>query len=282
MNNYSESILRERALAAETGGLRERIRFDLEPRAPYAFGLLAAADAARFFGFTQVTAIEFGVAEGGGLTDMCMLAAQVTRATGVGFRIFGFDTGAGLPAPKDYRDHPEIWSQGDFAIASRTALEQRLPAEANMVWGDVAATLGPFMAGLAPSAPLGFVAHDFDVYGSTVDALRLYAARAELLLPVSIAYFDDTLGNPARIGSLMRNRWAGQLRAIDEFNAGNEHRKIDHIRTLKYRRPLNQEQWLEQIYAVHALDHPARNGPGLRAALSMDAHVAAGMLEWPL
>jgi hypothetical protein len=52
-------------------------------------------------------AAEFGVANGAGLLNMCEIAARVTRETGVGFRIVGFDAGTGLPQPIDYRDHPE-------------------------------------------------------------------------------------------------------------------------------------------------------------------------------
>jgi hypothetical protein len=280
---YPDAILADRAKVAADGDFRARVRYDLTPRAPYAFGLLAAADAARFFGVRTVTAIEFGVADGGGLVTLGALAAEVTAHTGVAFDVVGFDTGEGLPSLHDYRDHPEIWAAGDFRTADRLALEARLPARTRMIWGDVAETLDGFVATLTAERPVGFVAHDMDIYHSTAAALALYRAPATALLPVGIAYFDDTLGRPDRIGSLLRTRWAGQLRAIEEFNEAGDSRKIDVIRTLKYRRPLNQEQWLEQVYAVHVLDHPARAVSARpRAPLTMAGYGTSRGFEWPL
>jgi hypothetical protein len=152
-----------------------------------------------------------------------------------------------------------------------------------MYWGEVADTLGTFVDTLRDDAPVGFVSHDMDIYHSTVSALDVYRVAATKLLPVSVAYFDDTLGRPDRLGSLLRTRWAGQLLAIDEFNESESMRKIDLIRTLKYRRPMNQEKWLEHVYAVHALDHPARSlGAAQRTALTIGAYRATRSFEWPL
>jgi hypothetical protein len=283
MPTYPDAVVAERAKAAAAGDFRARVRYDLAPRAPYAFGLLAAADAAAFFGIGTVTAIEFGVADGAGLVALGTLAAEVTVHTGVVFDVVGFDTGEGLPPLRDYRDHPEIWTAGDFRTVDRAALEARLPPRTRMIWGDVADTLAPFVATLTPDAPVGFVAHDMDIYHSTVAALALYRAPATMLLPVGIAYFDDTLGRPDRIGSLLRTRWTGQLGAIEEFNDANPTRKIDVIRTLKHRRPLNQEQWLDQVYAVHVLDHPARAvGAAPRRPLTMSGYGVSRGFEWPL
>jgi len=281
MNWYPDSVLQERAKVAAHGDFRARVRYDLTVRPPYAFGLLAAADVARFFGVERITAIEFGVANGAGLLDLCALAIDVTQHTGIGVEIVGFDTGRGLPALKDYRDHPEIWMEGDFSTVDKEDLERRLPSNARMIWGEVADTLGSFVQHLRADAPIGFVAHDMDIYHSTWSALELYRAEPGTLLPVSLAYFDDTLGKPTRIGSLLRNRWAGQLRAIEDFNAAHEDRKIDVIRTLKYRRPLHLEQWLEQLYAVHVLDHPARDAQAARRS-PLNAFRSRNGFEWPL
>lgn len=282
MSTYPDAVLQERARVAERGDFRERVRYDVTQRAPYAFGLLAAADAARFFGIDTVTAIEFGVADGDGLLALGALAADVTEYTGVAFDIVGFDTGHGLPPLRDYRDHPEIWAAGDFRTVDRAALEARLPPRTTMIWGEVGDTIGPFVNRLREDAPVGFVAHDMDIYHSTASALALYRAPAASLLPVGIAYFDDTLGRSDRLGSLLRTRWAGQLLAIDEFNAAESPRKIDVIRTLKHRRPLNQELWLDQVYAVHVLDHPARGATARRAPLSMGDYPVARRFDWPL
>ncbi len=280
---YPPHLLEEREQVAETGTVREKIRYDLIGRPHYAFCMLAAADIATFFGYSKVTAIECGVAEGGGLLHMCELAELITGETGVAFEIYGFDTGEGLPALEDYRDHPEIWTQGDFPNPDKAGMEARLPDNAHMVWGNIKETAAPFLANLPKDAPIGFVSMDMDLYSSTRDALALYDGAPEQCLPVSVSYFDDTLGHPERIGSLMRNRWCGQLRAIDEFNEQHEMRKIDIIRTLRARRPLKEELWLEQIYGVHMLDHPLRAiSSEARDALRLGEHRVTSSMEWLL
>jgi hypothetical protein len=278
-DKYHNTILESRERAAN-GSFRERVRYDLIERPNYACGLLAAADMARFCGVERITAIEFGVAEGHGLRNMCELAAMVMQETGVEFDIIGFDTGAGLPELEDYRDHPEIWSVGDFAGANRAALEQALPRNARIVWGDIRDTLDKAIVEL--KAPVGFIANDLDLYSSTVASFPLLEANPDKLLPVIIAYFDDTLGSPSRIGSLFRNRWCGQLAAIDDFNREHRYRKIDHLRTLKARRPLDKELWLDQMYGVHVLDHPFRQVSAQRNALKMDEHGHHDPMAWLL
>ncbi len=260
---------------------RAKTQFDLAGRPPYAWGLLTAADAARFFGNDKVTAIEFGVARGDGLIELCRLADPVTELTGVRFNIVGFDNGTGLPPPADYRDHPEVWSRGDFAMGDPPPLQQRFGGRARLILGDIADTLNGFLAEVSPDAPIGFCSFDTDTYTSSVASLRVYRGRPELYLPVGVAYCDDTLGGAGRFGSLCRNRKAGQLLAVDEFNASQPNRIIDTIRTLRYRRPLSHEQWIEQVYGVHILDHPARNRPLREQAMSMQEHGSAAWLAWP-
>jgi hypothetical protein len=75
--------------------LRSKVDFDLIVRPQHAFCLLTAADQAIKYGYKSVTALEFGVANGAGLQNICEVAALVTRATGVEFQIAGFDTGQG-------------------------------------------------------------------------------------------------------------------------------------------------------------------------------------------
>ncbi len=281
-SRYPQETLRERDRAKQFGTFREKVRFDLVPRPNYAFGLLAAADIARFCGIQKLTAIECGVAEGYGLLNLCEVARMVTQETGVQFDIIGFDTGQGLPTINDYRDHPEIWTEGDFPTTDRDALMDRLPENADIIWGDVKDTIPAFMNLLNKDAPVGFVSMDVDIYRSTKDALALFLGAPELCLPVTVTYFDDTLGSPQRMGSLFRNRWSGQLLAIDEFNAENKTRKLDIIRTLKFRRPLEKEQWLDQIYALHVLDHPLRSQSGREDALRIQAHGEDQRMHWPL
>ena len=112
----------EAAWVSRTGDFRTREQHGLIGRPNYLYGMLRAADCAKYFGKTSVTAIEFGVASGAGLVNMVDLAELITKETGVKFRIVGFDTGAGLPTIEGYKDHPEIWNPGDFAMEDRPAL----------------------------------------------------------------------------------------------------------------------------------------------------------------
>jgi hypothetical protein len=277
---YPPALLEQRARVAADGTFRQRVQFDLVARPQHAFGLLAAADVAAFAQVDEIVAIEFGVAEGAGLRNLADIAAGVTGETGIGIELVGFDAGQGLPAPVDYRDHPEIWAEGDFAMGDPGALGSALPAGVDLVLGPVATTLPQFLESL--STPVGFVSFDLDLYRSTKDALTLLETACDLLLPVVVCYFDDVMGGTRRIGSLFRNAAAGQLLAIEEFNTRHRLRQIDPIRILRYRRPLDREPWIERMYALHVLDHPIRATRSTRAAMSMSDHGQAQRFDWPL
>ena len=103
---------------AAFGSFRHKVYFDLVVRLPYAYGLLEAADAAASMGLKRFTAVEFGVASGAGLMNMCKIAERVTKTTGIEVDIVGFDNATGMPEPVDYRDHPEYYSPGDYPMES--------------------------------------------------------------------------------------------------------------------------------------------------------------------
>jgi hypothetical protein len=128
---------------------------------------------------------------------------------------------------------------------------------------------------------LGFVSFDLDLYSSTVEALRVFEAGANQLLPVVITHFDDVLGGAKRIGSVFRSEAAGQLLAIREFNQDHATRHLDPMRILRHRRPLDREIWLDRMYALHVLDHPVRNPGPEREALSMSEHAQTPRFDWP-
>ena len=228
--------------------------FDLVNRPQYAWGILEAADIAAEQGLRRVTVIEFGVAAGAGLLNMAGIATRVKEATGVDVTVVGFDTGKGMPPPVDYRDHPEHYSTGDFAM-DVDRLEAALPAHARLVLGDLGDTVPTFADELDAAAPVGFVAVDVDYWSSTVDALRLFEhAEPRCYLPRTPLFLDDiTFPN--------HNRWCGELLAVDEFNERNGLRKIEHHRFLENLRVLRRTHWLKQIYNLHVLDHPARSTP---------------------
>jgi hypothetical protein len=236
-------------LVALFGNVRTKIDFDLVVRQHTAFGLLKVADYAQGLGINRVTAIEFGVANGAGLLNMCAIGRRITALTGVHFDIVGFDTGLGLPPPRDYRDHPEYFSQGDYPLENKDRLLSKLPGNARVEFGEIADTVQKFMSGVR--TPIGFISVDVDYYYSTVDALTILDGPSDSYLPMVVMYFDD-------IGLEGHNRYCGELLAIDEFNDGHDIRKITKYNFLKQSRIFRNANWIEQMYTCHLLDHPIR------------------------
>jgi hypothetical protein len=222
-------------------------------RAAYTYGMLRAADTAKQFGLTDTTVIEFGVAEGNGLRDMIAVAPHITAETGVRLNIVGFDSGGGLPPPRDYRDHPEVWSKGEFKNSDCTRLMDRIAGRAEMIWGDIAETGPQFFGGDAlKEAPLGFAAIDVDLYSSAVAVLNCFNVEAHKFNPAVSLYFDDT-------SFFFANEWCGELMAIEEFNAAKTWRKISADRSLPWARK-TVGPWVPGMRVLHVLDHVARQG----------------------
>jgi hypothetical protein len=257
-------VLRE--AKARTGTFREQEELGLLERSNYAYGMLRAADLARFMGLKRVTVCEFGVATGNGLIAMIEHAARIEREAGVSFRIVGFDTGEGLPQIGGYEDHPELWSPGDFAMVNKDELINRIGGRAELLLGDIKNTVSGFVASLSREAPLGFISVDVDIYSATCSALRCLDGPAECYLPAISMYFDD-------VSFYFANRWCGELRAIDEFNRDHELRKIDNDRALKHRLIETPSLWHSHMYVAHILDHQLRAHPPDRRAMGLEDHV---------
>ena len=257
-----ERILRERLteplhlngislLVWALGSYRAKIAFDLVVRQWNAYGILKAADQAKALGISRVSLVEFGVASGAGLMNMAEIARRVTRMTGVQFSLYGFDTGEGLPPPTDYRDHPDLYQRGECGM-DVAALRRALPANAHLVLGDLADTVGPFIDTLPPAEPIGYVSVDVDYYSSTVSALRMLDASPEQYLPLTVMFFDD-------VNNERHTRACGELRAIDEFNRAHRLRQIEQHQFLENSRVFHRADWIKHIYYVHVLDHPHRS-----------------------
>lgn len=259
-------LLGQQSWMKRAGTFREKEQFGLIKRANYTYGMLRAADTASFFGKAEVTACEFGVATGNGLTNMTEVAALIEAETGIRFRVVGFDTGAGLPPPSGFKDHPELWSGGDFAMEEPSALVARLKGKAELILGDISETIDAFAATLTPSCPLGFVSIDVDIYSGTVSALRAMHGRPELYLPAVSFYLDD-------VGSYFSNFVCGELGAVNEHNQAHPSRPIDMDRSLPGRRPDAVANWYRSMHVCHILDHPARMQPRPRGALSLKDHL---------
>jgi hypothetical protein len=237
------------------GNYKTKIDFDLVVRQQYAFSLWKTAELARDQGLKSVTVIEFGVAAGAGLVNICGISQKITKLTGVEFQIFGFDSGRGMPPARDHRDHPEIFSEGSYPLIDRSALMRALPPNARLILGDIEDTLPPFLAGLSASSPVGFVVVDVDYYSSAKECLNVFLGAADNYLPWTLVYLDDT-------GFESANPWAGELLAVREFNEENEMRKI-HLHTgLRHKRLFKHTSWLDQIYLLHVLDHERRSVSG--------------------
>jgi hypothetical protein len=250
---------------SHSGDFRAREQYGLIVRANYLYGMLRAADVAKYCGKKRVTVIEFGVASGAGLLNMIGLAPLVEKETGIELRIVGFDTGKGLPHVEGYKDHPELWRTGDFATEDREGLMRKLGSRAEIIWGDIADTIGPFTDSIDPSAPIGFISVDLDIYSATAAALLCLTGQAEKYNPSISMYFDD-------VSFFFANEWAGELAAISEFNEEHEFRKIGPDRSLPGRRPV-LSNWYSKMYVCHVLDHEIRQSPRDRRELAIKDHL---------
>jgi hypothetical protein len=216
-------------------------------RPNYVWGVLQGAHLAKSLGIERISVIEFGVAGGNGLVALDHIAQRVEDILGVGIDVYGFDTGAGLPKPTDYRDLPNIWVEGAFRMDVEK-LKTRL-ARADLVLGDVENTVPAFIE--SRPAPVAFIAFDLDYHSSTMQAFKLLEANEALLLPRIYSYFDDIMGHTY-------SDFTGERLAIREFNSSHTRRKISPIYGLKYflPKPYDQEAWSEMFYLTHIFDHP--------------------------
>lgn len=236
------------------GSLRTKIVFDQVPKQSYAFSMMRAADFALEQGLKEVVAVEFGVAAGAGLMNLGELGLLIEKETGVKFHVFGLDGGTGMPPPRDYRDHPDLFQTGDFPMIDRDKLRASLPPNTQLLIGDLSESIKTVLATAGPQRPVGFVSIDVDYYYSSMDALQLFDGPAETYLPAVVLYFDDTL-------HWMNNQWCGEYLAINDFNDAHEWRKIDRPYYINNSRVFRNAHWLDQIYTLHVLDHPVRHHP---------------------
>lgn len=240
-------------LVALFGSWRQKVAFDLILRQHNAYGLLKAADDCRQHGITRMAACEFGGGKGSGLINMAIIAEKVSRLTGVEIRVFGFDSGVGLPTrPIDYRDHPEHYTQGDHAM-DVAAVKAKLPPNAELVLGEISQTVDGFLQRMEEQGwTMGYAVIDVDYYSSTVDVLKIFAGPANLYLPLLLLYFDD-------IGDISHHPYAGELLAITEFNEQMRVRKIVEDPFFENRRIFRRANWIKRMRILHVLDHVQRS-----------------------
>jgi hypothetical protein len=229
------------------GDFNFRYRHGLFDRPHYAYILFEGAKLAKKLGHNRVSAIEFGVAGGNGLLAMERLAKEIERQVDIKYEIYGFDTGKGLPPPKDFRDLPYHWQEGFFAM-DMPVLKRRLQC-AHLVVGDIQESSETFFSEFRP-APIAAIAHDFDYYSSTMNALKMFDGPDEYFLPRVFCYFDDIIGGPLEL----YNDYTGQRGAIHDFNSSHSNRKLCPVSYLTTN-PI-KSQWHHQIYSYHYYGHP--------------------------
>jgi hypothetical protein len=215
-------------------------------RAHYVWGVMQAARLAVVLGLGAISVLELGVAGGNGLVALEDVAERIRREYDIDIDVYGFDMGKGLPKPRDHRDLPNLFAEGDYPM-NVGRLRARLH-DARLMLGPVSETVREFIAS-AP-APVGFVAFDLDLYTSTRDAFALLDATPSLLLPRVHCYFDDILG-------LTYGDCNGPRLAISEFNDAHDLRKISPVYGLRHFVPhaFADSAWTEKIFMAHIFDH---------------------------
>ena len=231
------------------GNVALRTEFDIWERPNYAFGIYSACNLAAALGLKAVSVIEFGVAGGSGLIAMEKAAVQLSQYFNLDIQVFGFDTGAGMPPPSDYRDVPHAWGQGFYQMDEQK-LRSKLHA-AKLIVGNVSETIPRFLEKLENGiAPVGFISFDLDYYSSTKQALMVFEGSQQTRLPRAFCYFDDVI-QPLRA---YLNPYVGETLAINEYNLKHEQQKIariEHLTWLRERAAL----WNHQMYVHHDFSH---------------------------
>jgi hypothetical protein len=210
----------------------------------YGYCMYNAAKLASRLGHKAISAIEFGVAGGNGLVAAERHAREITAELGVEFQIYGFDSGAGLPPPTDYRDLPFGWQAGFYPM-DQPALRQRL-TQTQLVIGQVRQTSAEFFAQHSP-APIGCIFWDLDFYSSTMDAFQIFQGEDKYFLPRLSMYFDDMIG-PDYCD------YTGERLAITDFNVQSKNAKISQEYDSRHQH--FPGSWKYLIYVYHNFAHP--------------------------
>src|SRR5208337_88418 len=133
---------------------------------------------------------------------------------------------------------PDRWQEGDYPMDEK-ALRARLGSRTALVLGNIKDTLPKYLPQI--TQPIGFVAVDVDIYSSTCDVLRIFLLPGKKMLRRVFMYFDD-------VDLMFTHRFAGELLAIDEFNASSSGVKIDNWRSVAKQRPFPEAAWLNRMY----------------------------------
>ncbi len=187
-----------------------------------------------------ISLVELGVHNGAGLEFIIKVVDYITdppkkikiKKIDMKYRIYGFDTFSGLPPLKGFKDHPEVWSEGQFSSEyTYDEMVTTFSGRAELIKGDVEDTVGEFLVNrLDTDYSLGFISLDLDLYSSTVSGLKILEDKdTTKYIPAITLIVDD------KDFLVTYNPWQGEAAAINEFNAEHNDRKI-HYRKEIYQR----------------------------------------------
>tara|TARA_B100000676_G_scaffold268207_1_gene283189 strand:+ start:1586 stop:2428 length:843 start_codon:yes stop_codon:yes gene_type:complete len=248
---FIQSYLRKMNFFLTPRGIKKasyafRLKYDAVERPEYGYCIYEAAKLAKTLGYSKISVIELGVAYGDGLVNIEEHVLEVEKEVGIKIEIFGFDSGIGLPKPEDYKDLPFLWKETQYAM-NQEKVQKRIK-RAKLIIGDIKETVNTFFEDYNP-APIGCIFFDFDFYSSTINAFNLFNTEEKNYLPRVNCYFDDIIGT---------NEFVGELRAIDNFNANHENKKIAKIFGFSKTRII-PSTWNEQIFLFHDFLHSKYN-----------------------
>ena len=211
-------------------------------RPQYGYCMSVAATLAKRLGHKTISVIEFGVAGGNGLVSAERHAKEISREHGIEFQIYGFDGGVGLPPPEDYRDLPNLWQPGFYAM-DEAALRKRLKISH---WSSAKSAIHVLVSSLTYSC-----AHRLHLLGSGFLFSQLmlspFCRRPQYFLPRVWTYFDDIIGEE-------HSDFTGERLAIAEYNNRSPSVKFSPDCYLKFQ-PVPQV-WKDQIFVHHNFAHP--------------------------
>ncbi len=240
--NYTTSAFTKYPLLVSR--FKELISSARSPYHYYAWGALCGADLAKELKIPRISLIEMGVAGGNGLVALERIAVELEKIYDIKIDVYGFDTGHGLPKPKDYRDCPNQWEEGFYPM-NEEALRSSLK-KAQLILGPLNNTIESFIK-LNP-VPIAFIGFDVDYYSSTIDAFKLLDGSEALFLPRVQLYFDDIMG-------YSYGDFTGERLAIAEFNNEHASRKISNQYGLRYFVKDFYSMWPDMMYIFHIFDH---------------------------
>lgn len=214
-------------------------------RPAHAYCMWHAARLAQQLGYREISVAEFGVA--GGVTLMILegYAKEIEKALGVRIKVYGFDTGDGLPQPEGVEDLP-YWFRPSQYPMDVDRLKRQLDT-AELVIGNVRDTVLDFFTKARP--PLAAIFNDLDFFSSSRDAMQILDTDSNNFLPRLFLYLDDVIGDTIE----MYGPFNGELAANELFNRTHDRIKIHLNRNLQ---PYSNFRWRSQIYYVHLFDHP--------------------------